>query len=323
MNTGAKISLSGKIDILEVVNKDGSIHNKIEPKSTNMILDCGLDYIATYNLIGADGKFGNLLYYFAIGTGTDFPSATDTLLGNETTYVGVSRLSSSGYTGYNLLTIPPVGSNPFVCTVSQGIQTNVGAISGTFTELGFSPNYTRNTPLFSKFRIVDSEGNPTSVTVSSEQQLRLKYTISIQFLPNSYETYTTNISGIGDSLEYSAGWQKINDTTTLYAASKISNSMDYFSIGNYSTLAEIGSAGVMSNSFITPTHGTITYETYTSGTYYRYINIEFNANSAAQSNDGIGIGSPYMVWSAKFTSPIVKDNIHKLKFRIKVSWGRI
>lgn len=316
-----KVLFSGKILQWEVVNKDGSIDKACYNPSSNMILDCGLDMIGNPGLYDWVGTFRGLSY-FAIGTGTDLPVTTDTILGNE------SYRNTCGYAAYDGSDASVTGSDPFYHNWYRGVQTPLGALNGTYTEIGFSNSGTLNDPLFSKFRIVDEEGTPTSIPVSNEQQLRLRYVLSMQIYPVVPLAYTTTITGIG-TVGYTACFQgsatlfqilglfsPINDNLSPRAA--LCNTPT-FSFRPYQTLYyyyELGSWADSTSKLV---------ESYVLGSYELYRSFKWDVTVANWSSLLLIYYIPvaYGYWIAKFDTPITKFNTHSLNLRLKISWGRV
>ncbi len=320
-----KVGISGWIDSWEVINKDGSIAQSCHVPKKNMILNGGLDMIPIdtewYN--GSDWTV-NLWHYFALGTGTALPTYTDTTLGSE------SYRGECIYTPYFTQAKSSDGSNPYYVTFSRGVQTPEGALNGTYTEIGFSPSAATNGALFSKFRLVDSEGNPTSVAVATDQQLRLKYIIRVELLPNTPTAYNTTITGIG-SFDYTACWQKV---TAVYGW-HFSDILNFFGATTPVILARVelcedaySFVPIGSNS--TAPAGNFkavvpTYDTYVNGSHERFMNAAFAVDDAVWISKSLNVrveGETYWYVAFDAANYINKPNTHRLTFKFKFSWAR-
>jgi len=316
-----KLGIKGTIESWEIINQDGSIERACYTPSNNMVLDCGLDMLA-------NSSFWNvynhtmILDYFSIGTGTALPISTDTILGHET------YRSTAAYVTWNVDTASEIGSDPYYVTRQRGVQTVLGALNGTYTEIGFSPIASANGALFCKFRLVDEDGDPVSLAIASNQQLRLKYILTVQLTPATPTHYDTTITGIG-SFGYTACWQNCSVLSNIlnilchgyYVRSVIRSATYSFSpIGTVVSFSESSGKSIE-----------VTTEAYVTGSYTRYHNVTYQAIDAVWNNTALGISSqPYGIsgangiWVAAFdpASYIDKPNTYVLTLRFKFSWGR-
>jgi len=345
----AKVGLTGTVASWEVINPDGSIAQACYNPKNNLILDVGLDMVGGYASIPA------CFAYIALGTGTSASNVLMTALEAETTYGATTRPPASGYSAYDGITLPAADADPFIVEYAIGIQTAVGKLNGTFTELGFGPTSTKDANLFSRFRICDSEGTPTSVTVTSEQQLRVKYIIGIRFLPIVPTAYDFDITGYGDDIGYTAGWQSLGYISILLY---LFGTLDGFytfgqsvQIGYWKFLVKtVTTADITFSDLITtrsyaawavlqvltagtgPTSPYYTRDAYTPGSYAQYLNIPFTTLESVGNIYGLQLfinnytgGGNYnsvLLWLCKFDDPIVKPDTHNLTFKLKFSWGR-
>lgn len=311
-----KVGLSGKVLQWEVVNADGSIDKACYKPNDNVITDVGLDMLATSNGYSYNNHW--VTTYFCIGTGTVEPSATDTKLTAET-YRGTCVFSDS-------VTYSANGSDPYYIYQHRWAQTPLGALNGTYGEIGFSPSSTANANVFSKHILKDENGDPTTVIVSSEQQLRLHYVLTYLMSPSTTMTGTINIDGLGD-VAYEAAWQWV--TTSLSDIVKTMSCNYTLSMfasiqQNYSLLP----IGQKQASYTSGGTGTEIISAYVNGSHERFVTGTWNVSQGNGTWYGVFLGAPYNninqypVFYIKFTTPIVKANTHAMSFTIKTSWGR-
>jgi hypothetical protein len=305
-----KVGISGKVLQWEVINADGSVDQACYRPSDNMITDYGLNSIPyieqTYS------KYLNR--YFCIGTGTAEPSATDTTLTAET------YRAECLYTSYNSTTYSAAGSDPYYCYSQRGVQTALGVLNGTYGEIGFSFSATANASVFCKHRLKDELGNPTTITVSSAQQLRLKYVLIWCFSPSTVITGTVNISGIGD-INYEAKWQK-----PTIGGAKTPRFMCVVA-GQYQPMAHfpsaIGFVNIGNNYSAVNLASSTSALDYVSDSHEVFYTGYWSVDAGNTTIYGIGISDGnYSVFTVKFLQPFVKANTHAMSFTIKVSWGR-
>jgi hypothetical protein len=310
-----KIKISGKVLQWEVINADGSIDQSCYRPSDNIITDVGLDMFAS----GVNSW--TLWYaYFCIGTGTTEPATTDTRLTNET------YRATCAYASYDTSTFSSAGSDPYYITLQRGVQTPLGALNGTYGEIGFSINATANSNILSKHLFKDELGNPTTITVSSAQQLRLKYILIFNLTPSSQITGTVNIDGIGN-IGYTAGWQ---DTATMktgifpYILWFPSNNSNVNHMSLYRSdfsFGLIGATHYHRDDLANVTSTTIS--TYVAGSYERYKTGYWNVDKGNGTIYGLHVGyTNYANYAIKFDTPFTKLNTHALTFQVRISWGR-
>jgi hypothetical protein len=335
---GPRLGISGKIDQWEVVNSDGSIERSCYTPKSNLITDAGLDLFCTSQT--KDGIFSwNVWNYFAIGTSLTCPNISNPAISILDEEYGASR-STYTYATWDTSYVSPTGGEDghYYFTQTRGIQLPAGSLNGTYTELGFSPTSTKNSPLFSKFRFVDEEGTPVSVPVSSDQILRLRYVITVEITPIIPYTGTTTITGpmIGGDHTYTAFWCEFSDVHI----DPFSLVVSLFTYGQYAWTP----GGCLDTSTVVwqPIGSHYPYGTsigcsytvgadYIAGSHYIYKDFVFpeNYGSWAEGFSSFLIvfrntyGNKSILWTANFDTPIIKLNTHNLSFRIKFSWGRV
>ena len=305
-----KVGISGKVLQWEVINADGSIDRACYRPSDNLITDYGLDLIPYVE--PSYSKYLNR--YFCIGTGTAEPSATDTTLTAE------AYRAECLYTSYNSTTYSAAGSDPYYCYSQRGVQTPLGVLNGTYGEIGFSFSDKYDGYVFCKHRLKDENGDPTTITVTSAQQLRLKYVLVWCFSPSTVTTGTINISGVGD-IDYEAKWQK----PTLGNA-KIPRFMCAVAGQHYDMVhfpSAISFVNIGNNYAATHLASGTSARAYVSGSHEVFYIGYWSVDAGNTTIYGIGItDGNYSQFTVKFLQPFVKVNTHALTFTIKVSWGR-
>ena len=305
-----KVGISGKVLSWEVINDDGSIDQSCYKPSDNLVLNSGISIFCNANW-GAINQ--DPWSFFSIGTGTSEPSATDTALTSKS-YAGTCE-----YTAYNSTTYSTDGSDPYYIYTQRGVQTPLGALNGTYGEIGFSRTSTGQ--LFSKHRLKDELGNPTTITVTSTQQLRLKYVVVLCLSPSTVTTGTINISGIGN-INYEAKWQSTSFNYIVRLFNMIDANIRMSSVHSDFTFTNIGSSPPQPSS-ANNTSFTRQYVSDTPGSADIY-NTSFWSVDVA-NNTWYGIVSPNPTnrcFMVKFETPFVKANTHTMHFTIKYTIGR-
>jgi hypothetical protein len=328
----SSIGISGTIEKWEVVNEDESIARACYRPSSNMITNDGLDLFST-----GDSNAGTYAWwvtrYFCIGDGTTPASETDTSLDHELYRGTYSYISWDG-------TISPLaGRDPYIFVFKRGVEFTQ---PGTFTEIGFYPGQSYgsvDTRLFSRFLLVDNEGIPTSVTITTGQKLRLLYVVTINIGELTPHTGTVDITGLGP-LGYTAGWQNIPTHEFVMAfisKSPANNNWHYNWVVatdktyNFTTIGNQGTWG--------GTHQNQSYSfgkipaspAYVNGSHCVYYDVTVPLGAINWTygvktiyftyGDWLGPSANY-AWVVVFDSPIMVTINHSLTMRFKFSWDR-
>lgn len=196
INLGVK--LQGRYGL--TVRRHGEVVQELE--FDNLILNQGRDKLGT----GSLGASVGITQYAQIGTGTSTPVATQTQLDAYTAGVvnssGSQTYSNSGAPNYTW-------TQTYVYAFAQG------AVVGNMSEVGVGWTQT-NGNLFSRARILDGSLNPTTITLTSIDQLTISYsltfvpvttgvpgTVTLEGTPYTYTAYLTNaVNSGGGPLTY-------------------------------------------------------------------------------------------------------------------------
>ncbi len=141
----------------------------------NLITNNGMDLLgATYHDM-----------YCYLGSETAAPQVTDTSI---TSLLGSSTLFSDG-TGVQVTTAPYYGWH------SRSFTFGIGAIVGTIGQVAVGSSATN---LFSKARLTNTSGTPTTLTLGGIDRLVLTYELR-QYIDTSDHTYTIDVNGVSTS----------------------------------------------------------------------------------------------------------------------------
>lgn len=162
------------------------------PWFDNIILDAGLNRWGT----------GAVVLGVGIGTGTSTPTAAQTGLDAE------SHWTTTGGTGDN--SFSSSGGSPHTTTQTRVFRTTLGVLNGNYSEL--ATGWAAGNNKFSRALILDGGGSPTTIAVSSVEQLDIYYRLSVypplvdtsQSITISGVTYT--VTGRATSVEVSTSW---------------------------------------------------------------------------------------------------------------------
>ncbi|WP_444931501.1 hypothetical protein ACJJIF_06915 [Microbulbifer sp. SSSA002] len=283
--------------------------------SPNIILNQGLDYIASKPLNYAVARV-------RVGSGNSTPSATQTGLDNQ---IAVSSTQQAASTGAE------TSGTPYIWR-RRTVRFDEGEAAGILAEVGVGWS-DEVTDTFSRALILDTDGNPTTITVLADEYLDVVYELRI-YPPSADAAGSLTIDGktydyicrparIGSysiNNSYPGGWN------AEYGASSLAPS-----ISNYSVFdGEIGdSTGYPAGTAKSVANGSVTPAGYVQGSYQLTLEIEFGLNNGNLS-DGIRsllFATGWGLWQMEFSEQgtgdtIPKDDQKKLTFNITHSWGR-
>lgn len=282
--------------------RDGTVTGQGE--FTNLILNNGLD------LMGTEGM-STYLGRAHVGTGTTAPAVTDTALVAPVANVNRSSISalSSG------------GTPDWYHEYSAVFNFGEGVAEGNLTEFGIS---TTTNSFFARALFKDEFGDPTTVTVLSDEFLSITYKLRLYI-------NTTDVTGVvtleGNDYNYTIRPALVGKVSTGYW----STSLDFTYHDN---MYAVG-GGITAFTASPPSSGavsaTVNTAVYTPGNYY----VDFVGYwQPSVANFGSGIGAityccqyngdaVYALWQIGFSPKIPKTNTKKLGMTIRLSWDRV
>ena len=279
-------------------------------EQSNLILNQGLDLMATYQP-GADyWLYLDWQKYAAVGTGSTAPDVTDTGL--------VAEVARSDTTPDGSISSPTAGQQNTVVTK----EFDFAVANGNLTEWGFAPTSTGNLAVRELFR--DEFGDPVTITKTSDYKLRITYTLETTISPvgASWEAASFTITNIGlingthgfftRAYELGRFWKYANGINDRARANTIAYDGAYDGDGN------VAASGTL----------VITADAYIAGSYERtYGNAEWGTTDGNHAWASFYTGS-LNGWAHGFLIDLAdrftKDDLHTLTIEniITVSWGR-
>lgn len=347
MELTTRLGISGIIKEWQVVNHDGSIARSCKVPKSNLITDDGLDMFCTVNTTSFV-----CANYTVFGNDVTCPNITDPVvstLDSEKVRVLTSVPHSydpywDPYPAYDV--VPSPGSNPFVVERHFAIETTEGQLDSTrdgggYTEIGFSPSSTPGYSLFSKFRVVDNDGVPVSIDISSTQFLRIKYCVTITIPATTYtgsiliQDKNPALPPLG-TFTFVAGWQYLNAAsafdTIVRAHTSTVESKTFVVFTNEWTFTDIG----YTTSDPPWWWDHVSYQPYTARTFTYvpgsyYIDRQIDVLAGSQCNWATGIktilfniggagGTPW--WALVFDTAVHKISTYVMTLKFRFSWGR-
>lgn len=285
----------------------------------NIITNTGLDHL---------GQTPSFLENCHVGSGTATEAATDTALGSWIAYTSSPPLGGSNYQSTE-------GTAPYFSKqVIDAYRFDAGEATGTIAEVGIGPN-TTNTALFSRARVKDGVGSPTTITVLADEYLDVTYEFRIY--PDHVNSNGSTNDGTG-SIDISATTYNY----TIRPAQVTGNSyydcnavIDVLAVGvndaiAYSDDAALGavtgSPSATENDGASST-GSSGKGTYTPGNYYCDLNFVFaldeaNFTSGSGGIKAVQVHSTMGAYQILFDSAIPKDNTEILTLPVRFAWAR-
>lgn len=298
MTVNTTIGLAGRYKLV-IYRADGSARQDTG-WIDNVITDIGLERMGT-------ASFGG---WCRVGSGSSTPKTTDTTLD-----VQVASSSSTSSAGSGAQTSPP-----YFGWARRTFRFAGGIAAGTLSEVGIGWAATGES-LFSRALILDADGNPTTITVLSDETLDVTYELrtymNTEDVPFEIDISGQTHSGVLRPAEVtaSAGWANTN----FAAVSSSNNSSSAYSgtIGPITTTPSGTSYG-----------GTQADSPYVPNSRRRVSTMSWgleggNAPGGIRSailrcSTACGAGR----WQMSFDPPILKDNTMTLSLVAALKWGR-
>lgn len=267
----------------------------------NLILDNGLNNIQS--------SVGMLSSCF-VGSGTTAPAAGQTQLANlvaTNSTVG----PNSGLTGNNLA--GGFGWERRVYRFNQGVA------AGNLSEVGVGFS---STNLFSRARILDGLGNPTTITVLADEFLDVTYELRV-YWPTADVTGNVSINGVSTAFVMRTANAGSWGTNWLLGFFGSSNNLtaQCFSAG-----APLGTIeGTTGGTFIGSNGSSSRVGSYVTGSFSRTFRLTFGLNDVTQSIGAMritGQGSSTLSFQCSFNPAIPKTNQNTFNADFTLTWAR-
>lgn len=172
-----EVGLEGRFKI-ETRKADSDKIELRAPWQDNLILNRGLDQL------GVRAALSSWMYSCAVGSGSTPPAVTDTGL--------VSKVAQKDYSGS-----PQYGqsaSAPYYGWVRMQYEFPIGAAAGVLSELGLK-YYDNDNLMHTRALIKDSGGQPTSITVLSDEILIVTYEVRV-YVDTTDKVTNTTVKGV-------------------------------------------------------------------------------------------------------------------------------
>ncbi len=300
----------GHVVVEKVHARTGLVTQRLAFK--NLITDAGL------NALGSTARISTF-DYLAVGTGSTAPAVGQTSLVGE-----IGRTNNKGGLGESNAT--QVSSTYYEYTYTRTFYESEA--NGNIAELGLFSASSGGT-MWMRQLLRDSGGSATTITKTSEDQLRITYKLRC-YWPTADVGSVVTISGV--SYTFNSRAQSVNDVEAW--GRRASDNVGILGSFGFSTAAGIYMeanesqtlGAVTANTFGGDTQSTTTLQTYGASSYYRDIEFIYQLDKA---NYTLGIGrftgpvcTAFRTHQTSVTPRIAKDNTKRLTIYFRCSWGR-
>jgi hypothetical protein len=263
-----------------------------------------------------------------VGTGNTTPQTTDVQLAAFVAAAGGTGATGGG-TGFPAPNaqgyIAAAGSDPAYWYMRYIYQFGTGVAAGNLTEVGAYPggaSYAAD--LFSRALILDDSGNPTAITVLSDEILTVTWELRF-YLDTTDHAFSFNLNGSPITGTYRL-WQASNQRANAAAINTQGGTTTLYTGDIVTVLAgtPTGQVGLISPNFGGPmTVIQFVNDLSNSGTCYYDIKGTFG------TGNGTGTIASFTysqhMWAYQFgnlSAPIIKTAGQQLQVNFRASWGR-
>jgi hypothetical protein len=292
-----RVEVSGHYK-LEIRKANGDVRQTLE--FDNLITDIGLNRM---------GDFNDWFKYCQVGSGSTAPTVGDTAL--------VSWVASSN-TVYGVVVQSAQPSPPYYCATIKTLRFAAGTATGNLSEVGMGWTSASGN-LFSRALILDGLGDPTTITVLSDETLDVTYEIR-QYMPTVDASDTIILRSI--THDYIGRAEKVTDNVYWAQGTEGRSAGVQAIVIRHAYDGAIGT--ITTSPGGNPLIGAWSVDSYSEYSLERTHTIFFST-SAGNFATGItaialnmGIGS----YQFGFTPAIMKTDVDELSLTFKISWAR-
>lgn len=280
----------------------------------NLITDAGLDLLAT------NSRANGCYQYCQVGSGNATPMVGDTSL-----QVRIAGVASSNFGQYQQDATGVVTTSPRYAYDTIIYEFPTGAAAGNIAEIGVSPAATGT--VFSRALVLDSGGNPTTVTVLPDEILRVYYELR-WYIPEADTTGTISLGGVdytwtqralgANSALSSVGWP--GNRAHEPGGWLVREPWYAYVGGDLVPITDGDPTGTRQGPF--NLECTIAAP-YVAGNFWVEYWVEFSTSQANFNITAFAFTvTQFGRRQMKFSPPIPKTNTKKLRLKIRTSWAR-
>lgn len=300
----------------------------------NIITDVGLVDWYTSQGYGAFDRFGSICANNCVGTGSATPTTSDTQLAAYLASSGPKISGGTGFAGFDTTGYVAAASPvPAYWWGQSSWQYGTGVAAGNLTEVGVfpgNPSATATPPyynghLFSRALILDSNGNPTTITVLSDEILTVTWQLRF-YLDLTDHAFTFNLNGTpitGVYRMWQASTSRASNGTSATRDSDYGLSAYTGDIVSALNGSPTGSIDTINQFIAAPTINNFTNDLANTGTcYYDHT---FTAPIGHLNGTIASFTFVDHMWTYQFgqlSQPIIKTNGQQLQMGFRTAWGR-
>ena len=305
-----EVKLGGRFRLVASTDLEGNNVTKDTGWFDNLITDAGLERIGQVDSSNQVDFRNDILRAFRVGSGTATPLVTDTSL--ETEVAAISLSSGSVSAGSNF-----ADGYMHMTLVHQFGQ---GAAEGNLSEIGLGDL----NDLFSHALIVDVNGDPTTITILSNEYLTVYYTLRC-YIPQSdvvISAHPVLIDGVSTP----------HDITVRAGSANSYRYNDFYPIGRWTwnTYPSNNEFGTVTNSGLAAETSGVsgtdatsrTVDAYVPGSLERWANFYWDLNTANFTINTFILNLGLGVFQFNIVPGLDKDNTKILNAKFGYSWTR-
>ena len=301
----------------------------------NLITDFGL------NALGSEVK--DRLVVCSVGSGTTAPSNSDTALSSPVALTDTTKDGSD--------IVGASAEPPYYGWRRTTKRFDIGVAAGNLSEVGMSSRESTNPivadPLFSRALILDGNGDPTTITVLSDEYLDVTYELRVYApatdlvqtitdaetgVTHTVTTRAANVTSVGAGLATGipalSSWGTFNIGLGNFQLNGVGSSSSTSPAGLPRVYnGDIGPVTALPSGSVIGSSTTQTYSisnaAYSNNSLERTATIVTNLDYANASNRSLvfafrGGG----IWQSQIDPAITKTSTDLLTFGVKITWGR-
>jgi hypothetical protein len=256
---------------------------------------------------------GSFMTHCHVGSGSTPPANTDTALVTFVASTGSVHSSSSG----------TALSSPYYGYTRKTFRFFAGTATGNLTEVGIGWQ-SGTGGLFSRSLIKDELGDPTTITVLSDEVLDVTYELRSYADEADSASFEVTISGDAP-VTYDVFTRTMRVTDWWYWA-PLDGAVSYRHWTSHTMGGHTGTVGAITAS-PNGTHGTVytvNSAVYGNNDLYRDFEMvwELDYGNISGGIRSISFPSTIGTWQAEFDTPIPKTALKVLRITVRVSWAR-
>lgn len=287
---------------IEAVNSQTGQKRLLADWFPNLITEGGLERLGTASIILA----------CQVGSGNAAPTVNDNQL--QARVAGTTTIQAFGFSAQP--------TAPYYGVITNTYRFAAGAAAGNLAEVGVG--WTTTATLFSRALILDGGGNPTTITVLSNEFLDVSYELRL-YPPLTDSNFQLVISGVTYTCVMRASKVTSSEEWSRWSAGIIGGNAQAFNFVAYNAAIGAITSGPSGTS---GSCSSFSLASYSANSKQRDITINFDLNAGnvaggiASVQFGSGCRDLLGCYQVSFSPAIPKDNTKTLSLTYRVQWSR-